>query len=344
MKANVLHGTGDLRFEEVLLPPCSPGWALVRVRAAGICSSDVGRILVKGTYHFPMVPGHEFSGTVSAVGDEKDAIWLNRRVGAFPLIPCGKCPQCLKKRYEICEHYDYIGSRRDGAFAEYVAVPVWNLVELPDHVPFETGAMLEPLCVGLHAVRLAGGLAGRRVAVIGTGVIGICAAFWAHYLGSKEVRVIGRGEQKRAMVEQFPGLRYCGDAEEIIGSHMDVVIEAVGSADALRAALRLAAPETHVVMVGNPAGAMELSQDEYWMILRKQLILHGSWNSSFRGQETSEWTEAVRVLDPKVFPVEKLITHRIRPHQLLAAVRFMASHESPYCKVMMIWDEEKIQE
>ena len=94
MKAYVLHGIGDLRYEERPLPELRPGWALVRVLAAGICSSDIPRIFEKGTYHFPTIPGHEFSGLVEAAADGSGRQWIGRRVGIFPLIPCKNCPSC----------------------------------------------------------------------------------------------------------------------------------------------------------------------------------------------------------------------------------------------------------
>ena len=110
MKAYVLHGIGDLRYEDVPLPEFRPGWALVKVLAAGICSSDIPRIFEKGTYHFPTIPGHEFCGRVEAVHDGADRGWVGKRVGVYPLIPCKKCPSCLKGEYETCSNYDYIGS------------------------------------------------------------------------------------------------------------------------------------------------------------------------------------------------------------------------------------------
>ena len=116
MKAYVLHGIGDLRHEDCALPEIRPGWALVKVTAAGICSSDIPRIFEKGTYHFPTIPGHEFSGRVEKTADESDKEWVNKRVGIFPLIPCKKCASCEKGQYETCSNYDYIGSRRDGGF------------------------------------------------------------------------------------------------------------------------------------------------------------------------------------------------------------------------------------
>lgn len=96
-------------------------------------------------------------------------------------------PAVPAEKYEMCEHYDYLGSRRDGGFAEYVAVPDWNLMELPENVSFREAAMLEPLSVALHAVKRSGVKPGDTAAVIGTGMIGFAAAAWAKALGAETV-------------------------------------------------------------------------------------------------------------------------------------------------------------
>ncbi len=164
MRAWVLHGIGDLRFETVEKPALKPGEVLVQVKAAGICGSDIPRIYQNGAHVHPLIPGHEFSGVVAEVGanvkDFKpgdkivtltavdtcevaevgagvDTAWLGQRVGVFPLIPCMACAPCQKEHYEMCRQYRYIGSRQDGAFAEYVAVPVWNLLRLPESVSLD---------------------------------------------------------------------------------------------------------------------------------------------------------------------------------------------------------------
>ena len=123
MKAYVLHGIGDLRYEDVGLPALAEGTVLVRVRAAGICGSDIPRVYRTGAYSHPLIPGHEFSGEVVRVGAGVDGAWVDKRVGVFPMIPCMGCPQCQKGQYEMCRNYNYLGSRTDGGFAEYVRVP-----------------------------------------------------------------------------------------------------------------------------------------------------------------------------------------------------------------------------
>lgn len=340
MKAYVLHGIADLRYEDVSIPDCLPGWGIVKVKAAGICSSDVPRVMTKGTYHFPTIPGHEFSGIVESVADEKDRHFVGKRVGVFPLIPCRKCPQCMEGRYEMCSNYDYLGSRRDGGFAEYVTVPIWNMVELPDNVSYTEAAMLEPLSVALHAVKRAGEVCGKTVTVIGTGMIGIAAANWAIIRGAETVYVIGRNEEKRKLTEQFPGITYTNSSEEPC-QQTDIVIEAVGTPEAIGEAINHALPGGSVVLMGNPSGDINLSQDIYWKILRKQIQLLGTWNSSYGPGSDSDWNEAIIVLMEKRFDVASMISHKYDQTHLMDGLRLMKQHKEPYCKVMTVWNGEE---
>lgn len=333
MKAWVLHAVNDFRYEEINIPECPQGWAIVKVKAAGICSSDIARIFTKGTYHFPTIPGHEFSGVVYSVSDDSDKHWIGKRVGIFPLIPCRECPQCENKHYEMCEHYDYLGSRRDGGFAEYVAVPIWNLIELPDSVTFEHAAMLEPLSVALHATKVVGVKKGDDVAIIGTGMIGIAAGQWAYKLGAKSVTVYGRSEGKRSLVEKC-GLEYRLDDDNLY----DFVLEAVGTPSAIEKAIEKAKPGGTVILMGNPSGNIELNQNIYWRILRKQLTLKGTWNSCYDGLNPSDWTEAVSAINKGEISVSSLITHKYGQEELKEGLDLMFEHKEPYCKVMIIWN------
>lgn len=330
MKAYVLHGIGDLRYEDWPAPELQPGWVLVKVLAAGICSSDIPRIFQKGTYHFPTIPGHEFCGRVEAVHDEADSVWIGKRVGVFPLIPCKKCPSCQKGHYETCEHYDYLGSRRDGGFAEYVAVPVWNLLELPDTVSDIQGALLEPAAVALHAVRRAAIRKGDSVCVIGTGAIGLLAGQWARLQGAGWVVIKGRNEGKRKFAEGC-GLEYLTDSS---GEQFDRVIEAVGSEAALVESINLTAREGRLILMGNPEGPRTLSQDLYWRILRKQLTLTGTWNSSY-GSEDSDWIETVKAMSYGELRIRELVSHVQEGTELVKGLNIMKEKEEPYCKIVV---------
>ena len=336
MKAYVLEGINDLQDKDVPEPECQRGWALVEVKACGICSSDIPRIFTKGTYHFPTIPGHEFSGQVIKVGSDEDQKWVGKRVGIFPLIPCRECEQCRQKKYELCSSYDYTGSRRDGAFAEYVAVPVWNLIALPDNIPYTEAAMLEPLAVALHAVKRLGVKQGDSFAVIGTGMIGFAVAQWARTMGADPVYVVGRSEKKRALAESQPGVTYLVQSDDL--PQVDCVIEAVGTPDAVKAAIGMASPEGRVVLMGNPSGDILLEQDVYWKILRKQLFVTGTWNSSYDGENSSDWTEVLDALEKRSLDVSKLISHTFDKEHLPAGLALMKEHKEPYCKVMTEWE------
>ena len=338
MKAYVLHGVNDFRYDDINIPECPSGWAIVKVKAAGICSSDIARVFTKGTYYFPTVPGHEFSGIVESVGSEEDRSMVGKHVGIFPLIPCRKCSQCAEKYYEMCANYDYIGSRRDGGFAEYVSVPVWNLIELPTSISFSTAAMLEPLAVALHAIKIGKVKEGDSVAIIGTGMIGISAGQWAYKFGATDVTVIGRNETKRTLVEKCGlGYKICTDNEKV--GEYDFVLEAVGTPSAIEMAISAARPGGTVLLMGNPVSDINISQNLYWRILRKQLVLKGTWNSTYDGISPSDWTDAVSAIANDEINVESLISHKFSQEKLIDGMTLMREHQSPFCKVMSIWND-----
>ena len=337
MKAYSLHNVDDLRYEDIPIPECKPGWVIVQVKAAGICSSDVPRVFTKGTYHFPTVPGHEFSGIVHSVADDSNIHLVGKHVGVFPLIPCRNCKPCSDKHYEMCEHYDYIGSRRDGAFAEYVAVPVWNLIEIPENMPFEVAAMLEPFSVALHAIKFGNVTTLDNVAIIGTGMIGLAAGLWARRTGAKNVTVIGRNEDKRNMVEHCQ-LAYSIGLDCDNQDKYDFVLEAVGTPDAVEMAINATKRGGRLVLMGNPSGDILLKQSVDWKILRKQLKITGTWNSSYDGKNPSDWTDAVQTLSN--IDAASLITHRFNQDKLTDGLELMRKHKEPYCKVMTLWNQE----
>lgn len=333
MKAYNLHAVGDLRYEEVPLPEATDGSVLVKVRSCGICGSDIPRVYKNGTYHFPTIIGHEFSGeVVEATGNYRTVgVWAGKRVGVFPLLPCKQCPQCRAQRYEMCEHYSYLGSRTDGGFADFVAVPERNLIELPENVTFEQAAMLEPMAVAVHAIRrclgqnVADSSTFERVdrdlsiAVCGMGTIGHLISMFLQALGFDHVREIRKGET----------------APE---NSVDVFFECVGKNETIIEALNAVNPGGRIQLVGNPATDMDLPQDVYWKILRKQLTLTGTWNSSFTHDENDDWHIVLKMLADGWIHPEYLITHRFpfAEGQLLQGFELMRRKSEPYIKVMGI--------
>jgi len=337
MKGYSLHAVRELYFEDLDYPRCPHDWCIVQVKYVGICSSDIPRIYTNGTYHFPTVPGHEFSGIVHKVADKENESLLGKKVGIFPLIPCKNCEQCERGHYEMCSNYDYIGSRRDGAFSEYVAVPVWNLIELPNSVSLKDAAMMEPLAVALHAMRQSGIKHGDSVAIVGTGVIAFAAAQWAKKLEAANVTILGRTEEKKQICELISGIEYklindCID-------EYDIVLEAVGSNSSIDKAINITKSGGHLVVMGNPEGDVVLNKNTYWKILRKQLQVSGTWNSSYEKDRKCDWTEVRDALANKDIEASSLITHLFSGYDLEKGLSLMNDHKEPYCKVMISWDE-----
>lgn len=347
MKAWVLRGINDIHLEDIRKPEPGRNEILLEVKAAGICGSDIPRVYQNGTYSFPTVIGHEFSGIVAETGADVDRNWIGKRVGVFPLIPCGKCAPCRKKQYEMCRSYSYLGSRRDGGFAEYVAVPVSNLIELPENVSFEAAAMLEPMAVAVHAMRRVVPGAADTVVVCGLGTIGLLILMFLKEAGVENILMIGNKEsQKQAVLKMgFKKDNYCDSREQDTGEWLlertgntgaDVFFECVGKNETLAESIKCTAPGGKVMPVGNPFSDMVLERDVYWKILRNQLTVTGTWNSTFTQEPEDDWHYVLdRISQGRIEP-EKFISHRFLLEELERGLHIMRDKTEDYVKVMVI--------
>lgn len=344
MKVLNLHGIGDLVYEDREMPVPGKGEVLLKVMACGICSSDEARVLKTGTYHFPTVPGHEFAGQVADVGPDTDRSLIGKKASVFPMLPCMECPSCKKQEYATCSNYKYFGSRNDGGYAEYLVVPAWNLVLMDDSVDYKTAALSEPAAVAHHAVDIGGVKQGDHVAVIGTGAIGILIAAFSKLRGA-DVVVCGRRKQSMEFVESFgfstvPTNELEQEAAKMTdGNRMDVVFEAVGSNEAMEAAIMSTRTGGTIVATGNPQGDFALPKDVYWKILRWQLHIRGTWNSSFSDTK-NDWKEVAALMKEGGFPFEKLITKTFPLSQGKEAFEYLADKSHPKARLMFVMHEE----
>lgn len=347
MKAWVLHGINDLRLEEINTPIIGENEVLLAVKAAGICGSDIPRVFYTGTYSYPLIPGHEFSGQVAAIGANVDPKWQGQRVGVFPLIPCKECPPCQREQYEMCRHYSYLGSRRDGGFAEYVAVPAENLIALPEKVSFEEAAMLEPMSVAVHAMRKAAPVKEECTVICGLGTIGLFLLMFLLEAGRKNILVIGNKEFQKQMAGKFglPADSFCDSRTQDVerwllertdGRGADVFFECVGRNETVMQAVGLTGPGGRIMLVGNPASDMTLPKTVYWKILRNQLTVFGTWNSSFTHASDDDWHYVLERLQGEQMVPAELITHRFPLVELYQGLEIMRDKREEYGKVMAI--------
>lgn len=345
MKASILYNIEDLRYEDIPKPILKDNEVLVNVKACGICGSDVNRVFKTGTYHFPTVIGHEFAGVVSEAPNHLGL--LGKRVGVFPLKPCFQCDACKDGNYEMCSNYDYLGSRCDGGFEEFVAVPAWNLIDLPDKVSFEEAAMLEPASVAIHTLNQVDEIKNRNVAIIGPGTIGNILCQVAHLLGAKSVIMIGRTQRKLDYAQKLganyiinSATQYVKASVEAITNKLgvDIVIEGTGACESLSLAIEITRSGGEIVLMGNPSDNMNLPKNIYWQILRRQLKLFGTWNSSF-GEKKNDWKTALSYMESGKLDLRSLITHRLPFNSLKEGLNIMRSKEIISNKVMLINNE-----
>ena len=347
MKAYVLEDINRLEYKEIAKPVLKAGEVLVEIHAAGICGSDIPRIFTTGTYHFPTIPGHEFSGKVVGAVDELGESWIGKRVGIFPLIPCKECASCKNHQYEMCNNYNYLGSRCDGGFAEYVAVPIWNLIELPETVSFKEAAMLEPASVALHAVRRLDLTNVSSVALLGLGTIGIIIAQWLHIYGIETVITTGHNKRHGELMQRVttPNYQYINVEDECVvksileltpTKSVDVVIDCVGTSESLTDALDIVKPGGQILVVANPKGELALDKNTYWKILRKQIRLTGTWNSGFTHTEDDDWHTVLRECEKGNLHLEELITHSLPFEKLDTGLEIMRTKSEYRNKIMIV--------
>ena len=259
MKAARLHAAGDVRIDEVPTPQAGPGEVLVRVRAVAICPSDL-RLFEEGhasgvVPDHPMIQGHEFAGEVAAQGEGVAGPAVGTRVAVEPSWHCAECDLCLSGHENLCRNIVFPSfPQRDGALAEYIACPAFSVHELPADASFAEGALIEPLGVGIHAVRLAEVKPGQRVALLGAGTIGMCVLLVLHAQGVGEIAVVEPIAGRRAWPQELGAKPVVAGHEQLLAADFeaDVVFECSGDSAAFDQALRLARPAGRVVIVGIP--------------------------------------------------------------------------------------------
>ena len=297
MKAAVVVANEDVQYQEIEEPQVKPGFVKIKVKASGICGSDVPRVLYHGVHFYPIVLGHEFSGDVTEVGAGVTKVKVGDRVSAAPLRPCMKCDDCQNGNFSLCKHYSFIGSREQGANADYVVIPEQNAVPFDPSISYEQGAMFEPSTVALHGVLQNQYQGGRNVAVLGCGTIGIFTMQWVRIFGAKKVVVFDISDKRLELAKRMGADEVINTKDEnykkkamaLTGNKgYDFVFESAGAPPTMYMAFELAANKAHVCFIGTPHVELTFSQKLWENMNRKEFTLTGSWmsySSPFPGKE-----------------------------------------------------------
>ncbi len=301
MYAGVVHKSFDIRYEQVDTPKPQAGEVLVKVKYTGICGSDIPRVNGNACHFFPVILGHEFAGTIVELGEGVTDRQVGQRVAGVPLVPCMECVDCKAGNYSLCKHYSFIGSRRNGSFAEYVALPAINTVPIGDDVSFELGALFEPATVAIHGLRCANYQPGKTVAIIGAGTIGTLTLQWCRILGAEKIVMFNRSPEKLARSIADYGADagvntseddYLEQAMALTdGRGYDYVFETAGGSDTIKMAYKLVANCGQICMIGTPKNEVVFSVSEWEQLNRKEMHVTGSWMSYSAPFPGDEWTQ-----------------------------------------------------
>lgn len=343
MKAVRMYAPRDLRVEEVEIPSYEADECLIKVMAVGVCGSDIPRVNQYGAHVSPIIVGHEFGGEVVETGAGITKFKKGDKVTCPPLIPCGKCKYCEMGEYSLCEDYDYYGSRRDGAFAQYIAVKEGNLLKVDDKVSYEDAATTDPCANALHSMGIAEFKPGDSVCVYGAGPIGLFAIQYAKIKGASKIIAVDMWPEKLALAKKNGADEVIDStkenpAEKVMeltgGNGTDVVIDYSGAPVCQKAAILSAAKLGRVVFLGISHKGLELSEKEVDMIMRRELSVKGSWNSFTKPFPGSDWTGSVELYEKYGMTAKDIISHRLSLDEAPAIFEKIANEKFFFSKIM----------
>jgi 2-desacetyl-2-hydroxyethyl bacteriochlorophyllide A dehydrogenase len=308
--AVVLDGRGGIALETRPVPAPGPGEVLIAPGATGICGTDLH--LIEGTYaagRYPLVPGHEFAGTIAAVGSDVSALRDGDLVAADPNLSCGECRLCRMDAPNLCERIAALGINLPGSCAAYVLVPARVVVPLSPALDATTGALVEPLSCVLNAVKRAPGWQDAVMVVIGAGCIGLLATTVAIHLGAAEVHVVEPHALRRDRALALGARSAATAATELdLADRVDLVLDASGHPGAIASAIPLLRKRGRFIQMGvaHPEATIPVSP---YAIYAKELTYLGanSCGSSFpaAAEMMVDLADRVRPLVTHTFPLAR---------------------------------------
>lgn len=333
MKAVKVARPGVLELVEIGRRPLGQGEVRLEVEAVGICGSDVA--LWAGTHPYavyPVIPGHEVGGLVIEATDP--GLRRGQRVSVRPLLTCGRCDACLEGSLNRCPEVRVLGVHLDGGMAEEIVVSAATTFPVPERVPAEAAALVEPTAVAVHVVHRADLRAGDRVAVLGTGVIGLLCLQVAKAWGASFVLGVDREPSRLALASRFGADRVVDNRFEnpaevgldLYPDGFDIVLDLVGVEETLGAALALARRGGTIVPVALPHRPVELDLEPFY---RKELSLRAT------RLYADDFAEAVPLVADGRVDVESLVTHRFPLSEAERALSLPRDQPEQAVKVMI---------
>ena len=336
MKAVRIEQPGRIHLVSAPVPVPPPGFARIRVKACAICATDLEVIDGRIPASYPLIPGHEWSGIVDAVGDPSDEAWIGRPVIGSNDVVCLTCEACRSGNWRYCSRFEEIGFKRDGAYGEYFLAPVYGLAEKPEILSFEEAALNEPLGVALGCMAKASPFIGDTLTIFGAGSIGLCMLAVGKAMGLRKIAVIASTGKRLKIAQQMGASRVIcterEDPEEVIRSYhpggSDLVIDATGIESCVQSSLRLARRGGTVVLAGYGRGrVMSLRMDDIHIPNLKVLGAGNNWNMHRR---------AIALMSEGMIDLKRLISHRIRPEEFEEGIELARTRPEGFVKAVFV--------
>lgn len=335
MKAAVVHGANDIRLEEVPRPFPEPGDIVVRVRASGICATDIKTLLGQGLpKKLPTILGHEVAGEVSALGEGVKDFAAGDRVAVYPIAVCGECDYCTNERHNLCRHEFGLAHGIDGGFAEFVRIPrqilnVGGVVKIPADIPFELAALAEPISCGLAALRVNRVNPGDTVAVVGAGPMGMIHLLLGKWRAANVIIIEQKPNRQEfakklgadAVIDPQTQDPIAAVKELTNGDGADVVITSLSDPQVIENSLPLVKKGGVFNIFGGPPAGHRISLDPRW-IHYQEITITGSFAST-----PQDFREALYLITSHEVDAGSLITDRFTLDKILDAVERARSLE-----------------
>jgi L-iditol 2-dehydrogenase len=340
MRAIVIERPNEVSLRELEPPAPGPGEVRVRSVRAGVCRTDIDiatGALDPRWVRFPVVPGHEWSGVVDAVGEGVTGVEPGLRVVCEGNIPCQRCARCRVGDTHLCANYDAVGFTRPGGWGELVVVPARILHTLPDHVSFDAAVLVEPGSCVVKALDRARIEPAETVGIVGVGAMGALAIRIARLRSPGTVIAYGLhdGELELARTLGADAVVNVGeaDAEEetrrVVGGGLDVVVETAGAAAAVELATRLVREGGRIVNLGIAGRGADLTLPADRIPLRDLTVL-GSV-----GYTTAAWAKMVGLLRDGLVDLDPIVTHRFPLERFEDAFELMAERRGVVARIVL---------
>lgn len=349
MKAAVLESGGNVVVKDIAIPEISDDDFLIKVAYSGVCGSDLPRSQKEnGARLYPLVMGHEFSGTVAKVGANIEGFEVGERVAIAPLIPDQKSVYTKEGLYGLSDNYNLIGTGSNGGFAEYVKVPNGHVLHLPDSISLKSAAGIEPATVSAYGLSRGNIKAGDVVAVLGCGSIGQFAVQNAKLFGASKVIAIDIFDDKLALAKKL-GADFVinGKKQDVVKTvheleeyGVDLAVDCAGSRFTEIQALQITRKNGNVVFVGISGDDLPIPADVFEKcVLRGALNIHGSWMSYTSPYPGRSWKIVIDAMERKAMNFDDMISHVISLDDLGSTLTDMYTKKMEFNKVVVKVDQ-----